>query len=191
MGPLNDEDFINIFNHSNSVAEIIRKCNHKSYSNSHYKHIYKRINNLGLDISKLEGIKVRKNNGAYKLRKHIVLSNSNIKEKSYVLRREFTKSGAKYKCSICNIQKWNNKPLRLEVDHIDGNNTNNDINNLRFICPNCHSQTDNWGISKGYNKKKERKCKQCNNDISKGNVSGFCFNCYKGRLTQMVRVVDS
>ena len=49
-----------------------------------------------------------------------------------------------YKCEECAIESWNNKPICLEVDHIDGNNKNNDLLNLRFLCPNCHSQTNNF-----------------------------------------------
>ena len=47
-------------------------------------------------------------------------------------------------CSECGISNWNNKPIVLEVDHIDGNYLNNNIDNLRAICPNCHSQTDTY-----------------------------------------------
>ena len=47
-------------------------------------------------------------------------------------------------CEICNITEWNNKPITLEVDHIDGNHKNNKQENLRLICPNCHSQTDTY-----------------------------------------------
>ncbi len=50
-----------------------------------------------------------------------------------------------YKCETCdNIGEHNGKPLTLQVDHIDGNSDNNYPDNLRFQCPNCHSQTDTW-----------------------------------------------
>jgi hypothetical protein len=49
-----------------------------------------------------------------------------------------------YKCSCCGIDEWNGKELILEIDHIDGIPDNNEPKNLRFICPNCHSQTDTY-----------------------------------------------
>jgi len=55
-----------------------------------------------------------------------------------------------YKCSECNIQTWNNKSLSLHLDHINGMNNDNRLENLRFLCPNCHSQTE---IYTGRNKK--------------------------------------
>ncbi len=46
------------------------------------------------------------------------------------------------KCLLCGIsQTWNDIPLKFERDHIDGNHQNNFRENLRMICPNCHSQT--------------------------------------------------
>lgn len=59
-----------------------------------------------------------------------------------------------YTCELCgNTGIHNNLPLKLQVDHIDGNNSNNDITNLRFLCPNCHSQTDTYvGKNAKYNK---------------------------------------
>lgn len=50
------------------------------------------------------------------------------------------------KCEECNQNNsWNNKPLMLQLDHIDGNSDNNNLTNLRLLCPNCHSQTETYG----------------------------------------------
>lgn len=51
----------------------------------------------------------------------------------------------KYECAICNVGSWNNAPLSLQLDHIDGDNKNNLMSNLRLLCPNCHSQTETFG----------------------------------------------
>ena len=47
-------------------------------------------------------------------------------------------------CNNCGIEEWNGIKIPLELDHIDGDSTNNSIKNLRLLCPNCHSVTPNW-----------------------------------------------
>jgi len=51
-----------------------------------------------------------------------------------------------YKCNYCgNDGEYNGKPLSLHLDHINGINDDNRLDNLRFLCPNCHSQTETYG----------------------------------------------
>lgn len=59
------------------------------------------------------------------------------------------------RCAACSLTEWQGKPITLELDHIDGNHTNSLLNNLRLLCPNCHSQTETFrgkGINTGKTK---------------------------------------
>ena len=59
-----------------------------------------------------------------------------------------------HECWGCGISEWQGEKLHLEMDHIDGNNKNNDIDNIRILCPNCHTQTETFC---GKHKKKREK----------------------------------
>ena len=54
----------------------------------------------------------------------------------------------KNECSICGLDSWLGKPLMIELDHIDGDSHNHKLDNLRMLCPNCHSQTDTFRSKK-------------------------------------------
>lgn len=74
------------------------------------------------------------------------------------LRKIILDSGIEYKCNKCFLSEWQNKPITLHVDHIDSNWNNNNITNLRFLCPNCHSQepTSKSGYKQSLPKIKKR-----------------------------------
>lgn len=86
------------------------------------------------------------------------LSTNNIKK------RLFTSGLKEKRCECCGNTEWNGKSIPLQVHHINGDNTDNRIENLQILCPNCHAQTDNYcGASKmrkeNFKKKKEHESK--------------------------------
>jgi len=81
------------------------------------------------------------------------------------------------KCSECGqMPIWNNKPLVLELDHIDGDRENNELSNLRILCLHCHSQTSTWRGRGTKITKIKKYCKKCNKEI-KTSKSGLCLSC--------------
>jgi 5-methylcytosine-specific restriction endonuclease McrA len=83
--------------------------------------------------------------------KDILIENSTYANISRLKERLLQENKLEYKCAICgNNGRWLDKPLSLQLDHINGNHMDHRLENLRFLCPNCHAQTDTFS---GKNKK--------------------------------------
>lgn len=104
-----------------------------------------------------KGLKGFKPGGSpWKGSEHLVLGNDGDRRKAgATLRQALKETGREYKCECCGLLPiWNGKPMDLQVDHKNGKYWDNRPENLRFICPNCHTQTENYGIkNKGCSEK--------------------------------------
>lgn len=78
---------------------------------------------------------------------------------SKLLKRLINEGYKTYRCENCGITEWLEKPIVLQLEHIDGNHLNNSLDNLKILCPNCHSQTDTFAgknVDHSYSKRAER-----------------------------------
>jgi len=78
-----------------------------------------------------------------------IFSESSHYSNELVKQRILNNNLLEYKCVKCNLDSWLGETIVLDLDHINGDNKDNRLTNLRFLCPNCHSQTDTY---KGRNK---------------------------------------
>jgi|SRR5665213_1061581 len=133
-----------------TVSEVMRRLGVRPTGGGH-TNISHRIRKLELDISHFEGKRFGWRNGWPRKTAAeilIVMPEGSRRVPHPQLKRALLESGMAYECFECGIIKWRKQPLTLEVDHEDGDWLNNRIENLRFLCPNCHSQTDTYGNKK-------------------------------------------
>jgi hypothetical protein len=61
-----------------------------------------------------------------------------------VKRRLLAEEVKPHRCEECGIEEWRGRPIRLDLHHVNGDRRDHRLTNLRLLCPNCHSQTDNF-----------------------------------------------
>lgn len=158
---INEDDLKNAINNSFSIAEVCRKLNIRPVGGN-YKLIHCKIKVFNLDTSHFTGrgwLKGKKYISSRRAKLTDILVKDSTYTNSYNLKNKLYNEGIKeHKCEVCGISEWNDKKLSLQLDHVNGDSLDNRLENLRIICPNCHSQTDNFaGKSK---KKSERNIKK-------------------------------
>ena len=117
--------------------------------------IKKYIKKYSIDISHFETLVEQNNRTGFKPVKKklqdILIENSSFSRTQ--LKDRLIKEGLlEYKCvgkDCGNIGEWKGKKLSLQLDHINGIYNDNRIENLRFLCPNCHSQTETYANKRG------------------------------------------
>ena len=144
---LTDEQFVKLLKESGNMSEVLFKLGYSIKGNSWgFSQIKRRMIDLNLDSRIFKGKNPIINSFVEKSISPEKLFKENCKHNRNVLRRHIIKNNLiEYKCAICGITQWNNKTLSLELDHINGINNDNRLENLRFLCPNCHSQTCTYG----------------------------------------------
>lgn len=178
---VSDKNFSQFVSESISYREVLLKCGLKACGGA-YDVIKRRIKNLNLDISHFRGqgwngIKKRDCFPAVSL-ELLLIENSPVKDSNKFKKRLYKEGILEEKCVECGIAiLWNNKPINLHLEHKNGIRSDNRIENLCILCPNCHSQTSTYCRSKSSlnkiqeEKKKESKIKQI--DLNQN----FCIDC--------------
>ncbi len=92
-----------------------------------------------------KGMKKNKIDGQGKIPLQEIFNGKHPQYQANKLRKRlFVEKYKEQKCEVCGIENWLGKSISLELDHIDGNRYNHSLDNLRIICPNCHSQTHTY-----------------------------------------------
>ena len=145
-----NEDFSLIVANSSNLLEVAKKLGYTSHSGDNGVRIRKRIDALGLSTEHFSLVNKRP---LKRCPENIFIKDSTADQKTlrkYYLEGNYTP----YRCSICGLEPfWQGKELTLILDHKNGHNKDDRLENLRWVCPNCNQQLD---TTNGKNIKKLR-----------------------------------
>lgn len=167
------QELENIVKDSYSIKEVLSKLGYSTIGGNNHKTLKNRIEILEIDTSHFKGRRpVERNVG------NVFVKNSTASQKT--LRDWYEKGNySQYVCSICGQEPiWNNKKLTLILDHINGINNDDRLENLRWVCPNCNQQLETTGHTKYHTRNncdgRKRFCK-CGVVISRN--ASKCIKC--------------
>ena len=134
-----DEEFIKIVQESYSMKDVARNLGYKSYSGDSGVRIRTRIDKLGIST---DHFSIGHKRPVKRCAENVFVENSTADQKT--LRKYYSEGQyTEYVCSICGQPPiWKDKPLTLILDHINGKNKDDRLENLRWVCPNCNQQLD-------------------------------------------------
>jgi hypothetical protein len=141
-----EEEFVIAVKTSTSIRQVLNKLGLKE-AGGNYSITKTRIKNLGLDTSHFKGQAWNKGKtlGPRKPVEELLVIDRKHPYQSFKLKNRLLQEGIKiHQCEFCGITEWQGKPAPLELDHINGINYDNRLENLRLLCPNCHAQTDTY-----------------------------------------------
>jgi 5-methylcytosine-specific restriction endonuclease McrA len=156
--------------HSRTIKDVLRHFGLSLSAGGVHAYIAKRIKHFEIDTSHFLGVRancgIRHKGGPRKRSANEVLVKKepgSNREHTYILRRALLEIGREYKCGECGLPpEWNGKQLALQVEHKNGKPEDDRPENLEFLCPNCHTQTPTYSITKKYGKSQNRKWTQIN-----------------------------
>lgn len=158
-----DEDLINAVKTSRNIREVFGKLGFKTDATGNYKNLERHIKRLDIDISHFSRWHMPESYCKSIPLEQLLVKNSMV---SGYFKKRIIKAGLlKEICYICNIDTWHNKKLTLQLDHTNGDRNDNRIENLRLLCPNCHSLTSTFCRGKRNKESKDNKCIDCENGI--------------------------
>ena len=151
-----DEEFIEAVKTSYSVRQTLIKLGLKGTGGNYY-HFHTLVKRLNVCTKHFTGkghLKGKTHSWAPTRPLEEILVENSTYTNRYKLKQRLLKANVlKYNCVECGITEWNNQPIALHLDHINGISDDHRLENLRLLCPNCHSQTDTYaGKSKGRRK---------------------------------------
>lgn len=134
---------------SYSISAVLKKIG-LTPAGGNYESIKKRIQELNLDTSHFLGQAIlRGKTHAYNTRPLEEILVHKKLENTWKLKNRLLREGIKeHRCECCGQTEWLGNPIPLEFHHKDGDRTNNTLQNIELLCPNCHTLTDNYRGSK-------------------------------------------